>query len=380
MSIARPMLNPALTPLWRDGTTLQLGADPLRAVVIAGVTAAMAGLLCRLDGSLTRAQALAAGASHSLSPAEVATLLDLLAQAGVLVDGCEDRGPLVHLTTADRDRLAPDLAAWSCAAPVQVGSVGRPGTDHTEHTDRAGSTLARRQRAVVGVQGAGRVGATLVGLLAAAGVGHLAVHDPKPMRGYDVAPGGAGPSMVSRPRAEGALAAARATAPASLSPRRPGAHVDLEVLCPDGPYFEAAGQDQLLAQGVPHLLAATYELVGVVGPLVIPGATACLRCLDLHRVDRDRQWPIVRAQLATPGRLLSRASTVTACDVVLATVVASHAALAALAWLDNPGDAHVLAGAELEIRPPLGVPKRRSWPRHPSCGCDWSHGQSRDGT
>ena len=158
------MLNPALARVWRDPTTLQIGADAARAVVITGMTAARAGLLSRLDGSLTRPQALEAGACHGLSPAEVAQLLELLARAGVLVDGGGDRRPLVALTTAERDRLAPDLAAWSC-------STVPPSLAEDQEPDRAGSTLARRRRAQVGIRGAGRVGATLVGLLAAAGVG-----------------------------------------------------------------------------------------------------------------------------------------------------------------------------------------------------------------
>ena len=55
----RPMLNPALAAIWRDESTLQLGVDPVRAVVIAGVTPSRAAFLSRLDGTLTRPEALA---------------------------------------------------------------------------------------------------------------------------------------------------------------------------------------------------------------------------------------------------------------------------------------------------------------------------------
>lgn len=34
-----------------------------------------------------------------------------------------------------------------------------------------------------------------------------------------------------------------------------------------------------------------------VGPLVIPGSTACLACLHAHRRDADAQWPLLAAQL-----------------------------------------------------------------------------------
>jgi hypothetical protein len=353
----RPMLNPALAAVWRDEHTLQLGLDPARAVVISGVTPQRAAFMSRLDGTLTRADAVEAATSDGLAPAEARRLLDLLLERGALVDGGSDHRPLAQLSAPERDRLAPDLAAWSLREPPAPQAAGR--------------TLARRRRAVVAVHGAGRVGAILVGLLAAAGVGQLAVTDPRPVRGYDVAPGGAGPAALAQPRGEAALAAARVVAPATRSGAGEARPPDLEVLCPDGPYVEPSRREELVAQAVPHLLATTYECVGVVGPLVLPGRTACLRCLDLHRVDRDRLWPLVAAQTAQPGRQLAGVAVVAACDVVLATVVAAHAALAALAYLDDPAASQGLAGALLELRPPLGVPRRRSWEAHPSCGCCW---------
>lgn len=59
----------------------------------------------------------------------------------------------------------------------------------------------------------------------------------------------------------------------------------------------------------PHRVAALtasdtvhlpIELAGdrvVVGPLVVPGATACLACRHAHRTDADPGWPLVAAQL-----------------------------------------------------------------------------------
>jgi hypothetical protein len=353
----RPMLNPALATLWRDEHTLQLGADPGRAVVLTGVTAQRAAFLGRLDGSLTSAEAVQAAASDGVPVAEAKKLLDLLLDRGALVDGASRHASLTELSAAERDRLAPDLAAWSLREPSAPQASAR--------------TFARRRQAVVGVHGAGRVGAALVGLLAAAGVGRIAVTDPRPVRGYDVAPGGAGPADVDQPRAQAALAAARTVAPALRSGLDGGRQPDLQLLCPDGPCAQPGRAAELGAQAVPHLVATTYEWVGVVGPFVFPGRTPCLRCLDLHRVDRDPQWPLVAAQAAQRGRPLAGSTVVAACDVVLATTVAAHAALAALAYLDEPSADSWLAGALLELRPPLAVPRRRSWDAHPACGCAW---------
>ena len=42
----------------------------------------------------------------------------------------------------------------------------------------------------------------------------------------------------------------------------------------------------------------TRDGTGIVGPLVVPGLTSCLRCADLQRCDRDECWPQLAAQLA----------------------------------------------------------------------------------
>jgi hypothetical protein len=49
--------------------------------------------------------------------------------------------------------------------------------------------------------------------------------------------------------------------------------------------------------GVPHLPVRMRDGAGLVGPLVIPGVSSCLCCVDLHRTDRDPAWPALAAQL-----------------------------------------------------------------------------------
>ena len=370
MASVRPMLNPSLTPVWRDGDTLQFGVDAASAVVVAGVTPARAALLRRLDGSVTDAQFLAGARADGVAR-EAQELLEVLATSGVLVDGGADLRPLSALSVAERDRLAPDLASLACAGA---------GPDW-QRQPAAHEVLARRKSAVVGIRGAGRVGATVVGLLAAAGIGRLDVQDRRPMRPADCAPGGASSWTVPATRAQAALAAVGATLSASAATgvwhRQPATAAssgtfDLVVLCPDGPVVDSGQQQRLAAGGEPHLLATTYERVGVVGPLVVPGRTPCLRCLDLHRVDRDRGWPMVSAQLAAPGRGLGSPPGAVACDVVLATAVAAWAAMTALTFIDCPDRRSELFGAMLELRPPLDRVRRRSWKHHPECGCGWA--------
>jgi bacteriocin biosynthesis cyclodehydratase domain-containing protein len=113
--------------------------------------------------------------------------------------------------------------------------------------------------------------------------------------------------------------------------------------------------------GVPHLVAAVRGETGVVGPLVVPGSTGCLRCADLHRRDADPRWPVLAAQLTTQQPLASGAT-------VTCLLTAVTAAVQVLAWLDGSA-APVTLDATLELRPPDPVPRRRRWGPHPECGC-----------
>ncbi|PWW23014.1 hypothetical protein JD79_02177 [Geodermatophilus normandii] len=112
--------------------------------------------------------------------------------------------------------------------------------------------------------------------------------------------------------------------------------------------------------GVAHLVAAVRGDTGVVGPLVVPGVTSCLRCGDLHRRDAHPHWPVLAAQLTAadaPG-----GATLTCWATALV------AAQQALAYLDGSGSPAALS-ASVELGPPGLVPRLRPWPPHASCGC-----------
>lgn len=59
--------------------------------------------------------------------------------------------------------------------------------------------------------------------------------------------------------------------------------------------------DDARRQGVAHLLVVLDEDRVRVGPLVQPGRTPCLGCLDLTRADWDPAWPALLPQLGRPG-------------------------------------------------------------------------------
>jgi hypothetical protein len=338
----RPVLTPAARRLWRDRETLQLGRAPGRSAVLAGVDPITRATLALLDGTRDREQFLAQAAADGCPRQRAELLLELLASAGLLEDAGADLGPLAALDRVERERLTADVASLALVR----GDGGLPAALH-------------RAEARVLVIGAGRVGAPLAALLATSGVGAVDVLDELPAAAQDAGVGGLSLSDVGRSRGEAARDRLRAAVPSAgdrLVPRP-----DLVVLAPSRPeqLEDACG---LFDPRTPHLLAEVREAVGVCGPLVLPGRSPCLRCLDLTRTDLDPGWPVLAAQLAMPSR--SRL----VCDGPLAVAVAAQAALQVLALVDGTTDPAAVGGT-LELALPDWRWRRRSWPVHPDCGC-----------
>lgn len=139
---------------------------------------------------------------------------------------------------------------------------------------------------------------------------------------------------------------------------------DLVVVIPDHGRGMAYG-NALARAGCDHLWAHLRDGRFVVGPLVVPGGTSCLRCHDLHRTDADPAWPTLAVawEAQEPGRPSPAAI----------SLLASTAVRQALTWLRGARPASVDATLEEE---PDGLVLRMAWPVHPSCGCGWSREHS----
>jgi len=347
----RPVLKTAMRRLWRDSTTLQIGVQHDRAVVVTGIGEQVGRLLAAFDGAHDEPALRARARSLGLDASIVDRLVAILTEAAVLDDAATDSRPLGSLPRVERDRLAPDLASMSLVSGLLDGGL---------------ATVSRRQRATVGVVGGGRVGGAVATLLAAAGVGHLVVDDAATCRPGDCGPAGPAIGDTGSTRAQAAHAAIHRISQLTRTTALAAAQrYDIVVLA-SGDAIEAGAINELVRSSVPHLRVVVREATAVVGPLVVPGRTSCLRCVDLHRSDRDAAWPMIAAQLAATS---SRAG-VDACDIALATLAASITALQVLAFID--GDDPATHNGTLEIALPDWRVRRRTWRAHPLCGCCWA--------
>jgi ThiF family protein len=340
----RPALKVGLRPLWRDQDTLQFGVDPRRARALTGLGKAAA-IVSLLDGSRETAEIVRTAETYGIRQEIVYRVIELLGSAGVLDDF--PVGTRAALPDYLRARIGPELA---CAA-LAYG-----------HGDGGGAVLARRRAAFARVYGAGRVGACVATFLAASGVAWVSCLDTGVAESADVTPAGLGTADVGASRTAGVARAVHRVAPEVCTVNDARRLPDLAVITgrPDPVLIAALMRDQ-----VPHLVVHADEAIGVVGPLVLPGRSACVRCVDLSKAARDPAWPRILAQAS--GTDVAPAST-QACDTVLGAATAALAVAQALTLIDRAG-VPAAANGTLEVVLPEWQWQRRGWPPHPACTC-----------
>ncbi|MFF5634289.1 TOMM precursor leader peptide-binding protein [Streptomyces sp. NPDC012825] len=383
-----PMVKPALRRAWRSLRCVQFGVTPAHAVVLDPVGPETEAVLGLLDGTrgveLLRAEARTLG----LPDGRLEVLLGHLESAGLLTDSTTGRpgraGPASGAAGRALDPLRADLASLSVVHP---------------EPERAAGVLRARRALRVQVRGAGRVGATVAALLAAAGVGRVEVLDSGRVEPWETAPGGLPAEAVGERRA---TAARRLVGQWSRGgPRgrngRPGSGnggageasggagagngaagegsggvgLSLVVVTPRdglGAYVpDPLPAEPWISTGTPHLYAGVVEATGTVGPLVLPGGTACARCLQEERTDREPVRPRLLAQWRSGAP-----HPLPACDLGLATAVAGLAAAHALAFLD--GDLPASTGTRWEASLPFLEWRAERLRPHPACPCGAAHG------
>jgi bacteriocin biosynthesis cyclodehydratase domain-containing protein len=331
--VADVVLGPATRLLWRSPQAVHLEVGG-RAVVVEGLPDAV---LHRV-ASPVRPR----GPSPALSP-PVRDALATLTEAGYLWPRPEPAEPDPRWHPP-----APRLAGQLAALAAQYGAS-------------AADVLRSRQAAAVEVGGRSRVGPHIAAVLAAAGVGRVHCAVDGTVRLAHLAPGGVAATDEGAPFAVAAEAAVRRAAPeVDTAPLAGGERTDLTVIATDGPMSEDR-LTALHAADAPYLVVTLGLDSGVVGPLVVPGVTSCVRCADLHRRDRDPAWGSLAVQLSVGHRYGPAA------DATVATVLAGVAAQQALCFLDG-GDPAAVDGT-IELQLPDWRLRRRSRPRHPACAC-----------
>jgi hypothetical protein len=132
--------------------------------------------------------------------------------------------------------------------------------------------------------------------------------------------------------------------------------------------FDRARVDTMVRSDLPHLLLQVVEGITRLGPFVVPGVTACLRCVDAHLGDADPRRALVVEQYARAAA--QRTDGVPEpVDPAVATAAVGWAVRDLVSFVDDELPATWSAG--VRIGPGMHQ-ERTDWPRHPSCGCAWA--------
>lgn len=229
------------------------------------------------------------------------------------------------------ERLAPEAVACLSAllAADLVVDADVPALDAAQFGASARPRVRSRRSGLVGVQCAGPLRALAERAVIGAGLAVLGTPD--------------------------------ATGPAAPAP--PNATPAVWLLVHEG---EPARErlDPLVRDGIAHLLVTSAEDRVEVGPFVVPGRTACLRCVDAQRAVADPRRRLVVEQ-------------VTRAVEAGATVPRDHALWGwALGWAARDlarhaeGDRPSTWSTSFVIDA-AAAPHEQRWARHPHCGCAW---------
>lgn len=118
-----------------------------------------------------------------------------------------------------------------------------------------------------------------------------------------------------------------------------------------------------LRRDVPHLAVVFGDAGARIGPVVEPGLTPCLYCLERQRTDADPAWPALASQLwGLPSPIES---------ALLADEVAALVGRYVVTRLfDAPRTGQLLPPAtSLHLDAATGILSPREWLPHPACAC-----------
>ncbi len=228
------------------------------------------------------------------------------------------------------------------------------------------AVLLERGRRAVHVDELTKTGLLVTLGLAAAGVGAVITHDSSRVTQRDIGNTGYAQGLLGQSRLGAAEWLLRG------APNRiqlvPGSKLDpkqLDNLDCAVIIAHQAIQPRLYARWmnrqVPHI-AVVFDSTGVsVSPMITPGLTPCLYCLEQQRSDRDTGWPVLASQLLTSElRFDDSASQLFAAGIVLKKILQSIDSGPGCGEPDETG---------YRFQASDGSVTALQWPRHDSCSC-----------
>ncbi|MEO6529975.1 MAG: TOMM precursor leader peptide-binding protein [Specibacter sp.] len=349
-------INPGLRMVRRGNHSIQIGLGP-GGVILEGLAESDVAFVAALGQGIADGEVMVRAAALGVGQARAADICTKISELLFSDDELSTQG-------FRAERLLPER-------PALLSLYRGPCRDY----------LARREHAVVHVVGLGRTGAALAAVLVGAGVGTLLLEDDSAVMATDVSPGSFLLADIGLARSVAVRRHLLRLDPSS------NAHVvhDGGAGGPSLRYLDLAvvvGHDvvhaptsaRFMGAGRPHLLVLLREQDGLVGPLVVPGETACAECVERHRSLADPQWLDVCGQLALSPETATgpRHNAHLLENAAMAVTLAGTAAQHALLFLDAVNQPASWSSV-LTFHPDNGRWTQQEFSTHPECGCQWQN-------
>ena len=258
----------------------------------------------------------------------------------------------------DIEEFPSDYAIQSFLNRVEVECDAA--TFNAGDVDAGRSAVLDRASFQILIFGKGRVVNALVGILSAAGFSNVNVinrlrprHPALKMLETDIAGGYVTHNHIGQSRRQ-TLQELRSSN--ALFKRQLGEITNPDLVISIGSPSADAMQ-RWISEGTPHLLVEIGSSAEVrVGPLVIPGKSPCMRCIELTQTGDEKIAPVI--ERAEVGAALSFA--------IASSIVADVSLISA-------GEKSVfLATSITYFMSNFHQPNWQHWGFHPGCGCNWS--------
>lgn len=128
--------------------------------------------------------------------------------------------------------------------------------------------------------------------------------------------------------------------------------------------------DPLLRSSTSHVVVRLVDGGAVIGPFVVPGKTACLRCIDAHQSVLDPHHVAVTTRYVQATARARPDGLPDLDDPALAAIAVAWAVRDVVVHLD--GGQPSTWSRTLLLRPDPTQRREDTWLRHPMCACCWA--------
>lgn len=341
-------INPNQQPLWRNPFEMQLGTGK-SAISLGKLSNAQERLIAALYKGIADQQLPLVTKDLGLTAPETDAVLTAVGDL-MLADAPGKESKI---------KLGDDFVSGAFAEIIRASLL---------HSIDGEQILISRAGRSVHIDNLGRAGLTIALGLAAAGIGHLISHDELKVDSSNLGPTGYPTQLLGHPRIDALrslLAASPNKAMVSTGKKLPSSKLqklDCAVLISQQ-VTEPSRYATWMNKNIPHI-AVTFDAEQVsVSPIIIPGQSACLFCLEKMRTQQDSDWPVIATQLASSNkRFDDSASQLFAAGIVVQKILARADKVSGFELAEEN-----LSGYRLELK--TGSITEYTWPQQSGCEC-----------